>query len=134
MAYLAFLVDLFAVLSFLAFIWAVHDHRRCAGLSYPPGPRPSPIIGNLFDIPKDSSWLQYTQLSKKYGNSRSSLVGVPSDSNNRGHHVLPRSWASCRRVELGQSGQGLARKERRYLLRPSCHPILRDVSEPILGS
>ncbi|KAH9995384.1 hypothetical protein BJV74DRAFT_714956, partial [Russula compacta] len=26
------------------------------------------IVGNLFDIPKEFSWLAYTQLSKKYGN------------------------------------------------------------------
>jgi len=124
MAFLTFLVDIFSVLSFFTSIWAIRSYRKHGGLSYPPGPRPLPIIGNLLNIPKDSSWLAYTQFSKKYGNSHSFPVGVLSDSNNRGYHVLPHFWASCHCVELSQSGQGLARKEWRYLLRLSHHPIL----------
>jgi hypothetical protein len=116
MACLTFLVDIFFVLSFLASIWAIRDYRRHRGLSYPPGPWPLPIIGNLLDIPKDSSWLAYTQFSKKYGNSPSFPTGIPADSINRGYHVFLRFGASYRRVELGQSSQGLARKEWRYLL------------------
>ena len=69
MAYLAFLVDVIAVLIFLASIRAIHDYRRRSVISYPPGPRPLPIIGNLLDIPKDFSWLAYTQFSKTYGTS-----------------------------------------------------------------
>jgi hypothetical protein len=91
-------------------------NRRHRGLSYPPGPWPLPIIGNLLDIPKDSSWLAYTQFSKKYGNSPSFPTGIPADSIDRGYHVFLCFGASYRRVELGQSSQGLARKEWRYLL------------------
>jgi len=69
MAYLTFLVDTLAALLFLASIWAIHDYRRRGGLPYPPGPRPLPIVGNILDIPKDFSWLAYTQFSKKYGTS-----------------------------------------------------------------
>ncbi|TFK53786.1 cytochrome P450 [Heliocybe sulcata] len=29
------------------------------GLPYPPGPKPSPIIGNLLDVPKKDSWKTY---------------------------------------------------------------------------
>jgi hypothetical protein len=36
-------------------------------LPYPPGPPPLPLIGNLFNIPKEFSWLSYTQLSRNYG-------------------------------------------------------------------
>jgi len=73
MTYLTFLrvVDLFAVLLFLASIRAIHDYRRRGGLSYPPGPRPLPIIGNLLEIPKDFTWLAYTQFSKKHVTSLS---------------------------------------------------------------
>jgi hypothetical protein len=70
MAFLTFLLDLFSVLSFFASIWAIRDYRRHGGLFYPPGPRPLPIIGNLLDIPKDSSWLAYTHFSKKYGKKK----------------------------------------------------------------
>ena len=54
------------VLSLVAFL-VVRGYRRRRGLPYPPGPRPLPLIGNLLDIPKEFSWLEYTQLSKKYG-------------------------------------------------------------------
>jgi hypothetical protein len=67
MAHLPYVVDLFAILLFLAVIQAIRDHRRRRGLPYPPGPRPWPIIGNFLDVPKHSSWLAYTRFSKIYG-------------------------------------------------------------------
>jgi hypothetical protein len=60
-------LDLLAALSFLATLWAIRDNRRRGGVPYPPGPRPLPIIGNLLDIPKEFSWLEYARLSEKYG-------------------------------------------------------------------
>ena len=54
------------VISIAAFI-AIRDYQTRRGLPYPPGPRPLPLIGNLLDIPKESSWLAYTQLSRKHG-------------------------------------------------------------------
>ncbi|KAH9986740.1 cytochrome P450 [Russula compacta] len=67
MAYLVPTLDLFVILLFLATIRAIRDHRRRGGLTYPPGPRPLPIIGNLLDIPLERSWLTYTRFSKTYG-------------------------------------------------------------------
>ena len=67
MAYQVSITDTFALLLFFAAIRVIRDYQRRGGLPYPPGPRPLPIIGNLFDIPKQFSWLAYTQLSKKYG-------------------------------------------------------------------
>ncbi|KAH9967250.1 cytochrome P450 [Russula dissimulans] len=67
MGYLTSILDLFAVLLFLTSIRAIRDHQRRRGLPYPPGPRPLPIIGNLLHIPKEYSWLAYTQFSKTYG-------------------------------------------------------------------
>jgi len=63
------LVLVFSLVAFLV----VRGYRRRSRLPYPPGPRPLPLIGNLFDIPKEFSWLEYTQLSKKYGMSPSSI-------------------------------------------------------------
>lgn len=36
-------------------------------LPYPPGPKPKPIVGNLFDVPKETAWLTYTEWGKQYG-------------------------------------------------------------------
>jgi hypothetical protein len=60
-------------LSFLVALRAFRDYQKRGGLPYPPGPRPLPIIGNLLDIPKESSWFTYTQLAKKYGTSSTFL-------------------------------------------------------------
>ncbi|KAI0301726.1 cytochrome P450 [Multifurca ochricompacta] len=59
--------DLVVLLSSLIAFQAVRDYRRRGGVPYPPGPRPLPVLGNLLHIPKEHSWLTYTQYSKKYG-------------------------------------------------------------------
>ena len=61
------ILDILVLISSLAAFLAIRDYQRRRGLPYPPGPRPLPLIGNLFDIPKEFSWLSYTRLSKKYG-------------------------------------------------------------------
>ncbi|KAK3071707.1 hypothetical protein LTR53_008173 [Teratosphaeriaceae sp. CCFEE 6253] len=42
-------------------------HDIYAWLHLPPGPRPLPFLGNKFDIPKSSPWLQFEKWSKQYG-------------------------------------------------------------------
>ncbi|KAH9987408.1 hypothetical protein BJV77DRAFT_950213, partial [Russula vinacea] len=57
-------------LTFFFFIYllvAFRDYKRRKGLPYPPGPPSRPIIGNLLDIPKDTPWTVYADMSKKYG-------------------------------------------------------------------
>ena len=61
------IIDILALLSFLLVIRAVRDHRRRGGLPYPPGPRPLPIVGNLFHVPTEFTWLGFTRFSKEYG-------------------------------------------------------------------
>ena len=56
-------LPMFLIATFLA----VRIYRRRGKLPYPPGPRPLPLVGSLFDIPKEFSWLTYAQLSKKHG-------------------------------------------------------------------
>ena len=67
MVSLTLVLDILVLASCLAAFLAIRDLQRRRGLSYPPGPRPLPLIGNLLDIPKEFSWLTYTQLSKKHG-------------------------------------------------------------------
>ena len=69
------IVDILALVSFVFVLSAIRDLQRRRGC--PPGPRPLPIIGNLLDIPKESSWLAYTEFSKIYGEVIS-LASYPS--------------------------------------------------------
>ena len=39
-------------------------------LPFPPGPKPLPILGNLFDVPKDPQWIGFAALLKQYGESQ----------------------------------------------------------------
>jgi hypothetical protein len=60
-------LDILALVTSIAAFFAIRDYQRRRGLPYPPGPRPLPLIGNLLDIPKQFSWLAYSQISKKHG-------------------------------------------------------------------
>jgi hypothetical protein len=60
-------LDFLVVVIFLVAVIVIRDHQMRGRLPYPPGPPPLPLIGNLFDIPKEFSWLTYGQLSRKYG-------------------------------------------------------------------
>ena len=60
-------IDILVLVSSIAAFLAIRDYQKRQGLPYPPGPRPLPLIGNLFDVPKEFSWLTYARLSKKYG-------------------------------------------------------------------
>jgi hypothetical protein len=62
------IIDLSVFLSFLLACRAFHSYRRRKGRPFPPGPPGWPVIGNLLDLPPLSTWLAYTEFSKKYGN------------------------------------------------------------------
>jgi hypothetical protein len=91
MASLIYFLDLLVFLSFVLALATIRDHRRRRALPYPPGPRPLPVIGNLLDIPKESSWLAYTKLSKTYGKGLSlvfALVRMTFTGDVMSFHVL----------------------------------------------
>jgi hypothetical protein len=60
-------LDILLLVFLAAAFLAIRTYQRRGRLPYPPGPRPLPLVGNLFDIPKEFSWLSYAQLSKKHG-------------------------------------------------------------------
>jgi hypothetical protein len=48
-------------------VWVFFKRSRQHGLPYPPGPKPLPIIGNLFDFPTEKEWLVFRQWNEQYG-------------------------------------------------------------------
>jgi hypothetical protein len=121
------IVDFFFILSFLIALRALHNHQKRRRLPYPPGPRPLPIIGNLLDIPRESSWLAYTPFAKKHGTSYNLSGGFVVHETCRRCHVFPRSWTSHRHTILHQGHERSAQETRANLFRSSSDPIFRNV-------
>ncbi|KAF8483927.1 hypothetical protein DFH94DRAFT_690399 [Russula ochroleuca] len=61
------LINALAFFFFLYLLAVFRNYKRRRGLPYPPGPPSRPVIGNLLDIPKDTPWTAYADMSKKYG-------------------------------------------------------------------
>lgn len=51
-------------ITLLVCAWLVHRARQ---LPYPPGPKPAPFFGHVFQVPKSHTWRYFTQLAKEYG-------------------------------------------------------------------
>ncbi|KAI0064827.1 cytochrome P450 [Artomyces pyxidatus] len=60
-------VYLVALVTSIFLLATFTQRRKRRGLPYPPGPCPLPIVGNVFDVPRESSWLAYTEWAKTYG-------------------------------------------------------------------
>ncbi|KAF5372608.1 hypothetical protein D9758_005196 [Tetrapyrgos nigripes] len=55
-----------ALAIFLLFLF-VFSWRSKNSLPYPPGPKGLPIVGNLFDMPKEKDWITYAKWGDLYG-------------------------------------------------------------------
>jgi hypothetical protein len=58
-------VSLGAVILSLLVWW--RKRSSIAHVSLPPGPKKLPVIGNLFDMPKERQWTAYQRWAKEYG-------------------------------------------------------------------
>lgn len=48
----------------LAILWYVNNKPK---LQLPPGPRPLPLVGNVFQVPKEKDYVVYSEWAKQYG-------------------------------------------------------------------
>ena len=124
MAFSFTVVDVVMVSTFFYLLVAFQDHRRRKGLPYPPGPKPWPIIGNLFNSPRQSPWIAYAEMAKKHGSS--DFVDSPPPllklafTFARPHSVLSSFWAGCRGALLRDRDQRPTRQARGNLLGSAC--------------
>ncbi|KIJ62887.1 hypothetical protein HYDPIDRAFT_30029 [Hydnomerulius pinastri MD-312] len=61
--------QLCAVVLMVFFLWLFVFKRKtnAQGLPFPPGPKPLPLVGNIFHLNTAEPWLSYTAWKKKYG-------------------------------------------------------------------
>jgi hypothetical protein len=82
MKFLFISADCLVISFFLYLLVNLRERRRHRGQFYPLGPPTWPIIGNLLNVPKETPWSAYADMSKKYG-GRIILVGTSST------HLIP---------------------------------------------
>jgi len=50
-------------------LWKFHVRRRNNphNLPFPPGPKPLPLVGNIFDFPRENEGVAYLKMAQRYG-------------------------------------------------------------------
>ena len=90
------------------------------GLPLPPGPKGYPLIGNLFDMPSQSSWLVYDEWRKTYGKTFTVIdsgLSPKITGHFRWYHIPQCSWQKLGHFKFLGSHLGPVRKTVYNLLR-----------------
>ncbi|KAF8869403.1 cytochrome P450 [Infundibulicybe gibba] len=70
-----------SLLSILVVGYVYRKYLRRSRLSYPPGPKPKPLIGNALEIPTQMAWFTYAEWAKTY---QSDILHAEA----LGHHII----------------------------------------------
>jgi hypothetical protein len=58
-----------AVLGGVALLIRAYVRKPSPRAPLPPGPRPLPLIGNLFDMPKEDAWRVFQRYAEQHGST-----------------------------------------------------------------
>ena len=74
------LLGLAAAVSTCFLIWLYKKTRpKFLSESLPPGPRPLPIVGNVFDMPRKKEWETFSKWAREYGAFILSAQGISTN-------------------------------------------------------